>query len=362
MIAQYVPLENAHTHIRLFHPAAALRQMCDPCEKEGKRDLNGQASILTIMDASLVRHVLKVTAIWSCSLFAVVSFVRWIKERSDGPRDRYDQIKLEEPTPAKARQKLPRTEENRIALNTVRFLSAIRANDARLAWDLCTLRASAGKRMEMDFSPNGIGKTKENPLVLWALTLMDRETSEHVFKTMLNCGASEWLNRSMDAEGRPIDQCTRSAAHILLKYHEKLRIDLMPTQTHSPLYHMIDQSCSPDDCIKMIQYMMTANPAFLDWADPETQTTALYICCKRSAQSPNMHDVVVELLATGHVNPNHECFERKPITEPPFIVDSLECARADVVENRSVVRPWIRVPLSFLPVPLLKLVEDYYCF
>jgi hypothetical protein len=292
---------------------------------------------------------------------AAVGFVRWIKEKSDQPPVRHDII-LQEPAATTKRPKLPRAEENRIALNTVRFLSAVRANDARLAWDLCELRASGGKRTEMDLSPNGIGKTKENPLVLWARTLLDRETSERVFKTMLNCGATEWLNRSMDVEGRPIDQCTLTTAHILLKYREKLHIDLTPTDTHSPLYRMIDKSCAPDDCIKMIQYMMTTNPSLLDWSDPETQRTALYICCKRSAQSPDMHVIVLELLATGHINPNHECFEKDPITEPPFIVDSLECARAHVAENRLAIRPWLHAPLSFLPAPLLKLVEDYYCF
>jgi hypothetical protein len=318
------------------------------------------------MNSTPLANILKIAGALS-GVLATIATVRWIKSRHREREDARD-FQLIKQLPW-ADQKRIRgftaisssdREKRRIALNTIRLVVEMRYGAVCAAYNICNEVEAKG----MDFSENGpVTYEPENPLALWATLRGPQYMLRTIFLTLVTCGASVWINRPRNTF-RPIDQSTSESFPILMEYRTRLNIDVMPTADHSPLYRMIAYGFDSEQCIQLIRVMRETNPDFFDWIHPKYNTTALHLACLENVDVDDPNDkgfrVVTELLATGAVDPDHECFRSWPISEPPFLIEALNGARKERVRHRALVREEVRRHLDdCFPSPLIMIVQNY---
>ncbi len=300
-------------------------------------------------------------------LLATIATVRWIKSRDREREDARD-LQLIKQLPW-ADQKRIRSftaisssdrERRRVALNTIRLVVELRYGAVYAAYNICR---EVGPN-NMDFSENGpVTYEPENPLALWALLRGPQHMLRTIFLTLINCGASVWINRPRNTF-RPIDACTGDVFPIIMDYRGQLNINVMPSCDHSPLYRMIAYGFDSKQCIQLIQHMVGTNPDSLDWVHPKYNSTALHLACLQSVDNEDPNDnrfgIVKELLAIRSADPDHECFRSWPITEPPLLVDALDEARKARMRHHALICEEVGQQLTdHFPSPLITITQNY---
>ncbi len=177
---------------------------------------------------------------------------------------------------------------------------------------------------------------KPNPIKLWAemkspdrwdLNQTEHKEMQQIFELLLQSGASRWVNEpdSTDSNKRPIDVATTIPAIVLTAYPP---CNLNPRNEYSLLHRLMLLAVIPECLNAMIDRI---DRDLLDWADPTTGQTALFVAASTALSYSRRIEVVAYLLEemVGAVNPYDPCITPAALSQfPSEAADRIRVARS----------------------------------